>query len=100
MHDCSVRIGDAWLARNVPRILRLLSGRDLLFLLFEEGTTSEGGGGHVACIVAGPGAKRMKTSSIRFSHFSLLRTVEDRFGLSHLGHAADPEVKAMDDLLR
>ena len=34
-----------------------------------------------------------------YSHYSLLRTLEDAFGLpTHLGHAADPDVVPMRKL--
>ena len=100
MHDCSVATGDAWLARNVPPILSRLSGRDLLFIVFDEGSTSQLGGGHVACVVAGPGARSGASSSVLYSHYSLLRTVEDVFRLAHLRHAADTGVASMGALLR
>jgi len=99
MHDCGVATGDAWLARNVPPILSRLSGRDLLFVVFDEGSTARFGGGHVVCIAAGPGARRDGSSSIRYSHYSLLRTVEDVFGLGHLGHAGDSSVQPMSAML-
>jgi hypothetical protein len=100
MHDCSIQTGDAWLASNVPLILAKLSERDLLFLTFDEGSSSKHGGGRVASIVAGPGAKPQATSSVFYTHFSLLRTIEDLFGLGHLGHAADRGVRPMSDLIR
>lgn len=100
MHDCSIETGDAWLRRTVPRILRGLSGRDLLFVVFDEGLTPHRGGGHVACIVAGPGARRGAVSAVRYSHFSLLKTIEQRFGLQYVRHAGDPRVRVMSRLTR
>jgi phospholipase C len=99
-HDCAVEVGDAWLAVNIPAILGHLSGNDLLFLVYDEGETDEGGGGHVVCIVAGPGARTGSTSPTFYNHFSLLRTVEDRFGLGYLGYAGGPDIRSMDDLVR
>jgi phosphatidylinositol-3-phosphatase len=100
MHDCSIETGDAWLAATVPAILRRLSGHDLLFVVFDEGTSRAGGGGHVACIVAGPGARAGASSTMAFTHFSLLKTIEERFGLEYLAHAGDPSVTDMSSLLR
>jgi phosphatidylinositol-3-phosphatase len=37
-------------------------------------------------------------SSVRYNHFSLLKTLEAGFGLSYLNHAADQDVKVMGDL--
>jgi hypothetical protein len=31
-----------------------------------------------------------------YNHFSLLRSIEDLFGLEHLGYAADPSLLAFD----
>jgi hypothetical protein len=36
-----------------------------------------------------------RTVRARYDHYSLLRTVEDLFGLGHLGHAADKGTKAL-----
>jgi hypothetical protein len=30
-----------------------------------------------------------------YNHYSLLRTVEDIYGLSHLGYAAEPDLKSL-----
>jgi phosphatidylinositol-3-phosphatase len=98
MHDCSIATGDAWLRRTVPRILLHLSRRDLLFVVFDEGTTPQGGGGRVVCIVAGPGASPGTIGRLRYSHFSLLKTIERRFGLQYFRHAANPRVRAMSVL--
>jgi hypothetical protein len=99
MHDCPIRTGDDWLASHAPPILDRLSGQDLLVVVFDEGTTGEGGGGHILCIVAGPGARPASTSEVPYSHFSLLKTIEQRFGLGLLRHAADPPVNDMTTLL-
>jgi len=39
-----------------------------------------------------------KTSNVMYNHFSLLKTIEAGFGLSHINHAADKDVKVMSDL--
>jgi hypothetical protein len=31
---------------------------------------------------------------VPYNHYSLLRTVEDIFGLGHLGYAAEPELQS------
>ena len=38
------------------------------------------------------------TSNVMYNHFSLLKTLESGFGLHHLNHAADKNVKVMADL--
>jgi hypothetical protein len=43
----------------------------------------------------GPGGK---SSSVKYNHFSLLKTIEAGFGLTYINHAADKNVKLMTDL--
>jgi hypothetical protein len=38
-------------------------------------------------------------SSAPATHYSLLRAIEDGWGLSHLGHTSDPDVPGMPDLI-
>lgn len=85
MHDCSVATGDAWLAKFVPPLLRV--PRTAVFVLFDEGSSDVGGGGHVAAIVAGT-AVRNVTSGQPASHYVVLRTIEDALGLPRLGASA------------
>jgi phosphatidylinositol-3-phosphatase len=52
------------------------------------------GGGQVGALLLSPYVKPGTTSEETFNHFSLLRTIEDLFGLGHLGYAALPKVEA------
>ncbi len=45
------------------------------------------GGGAVGALLLSPYVKGATTSSEQYDHFSLLRTIEDLFGLPHLGYA-------------
>ena len=47
------------------------------------------GGGRVGAVVLSPFVTPGTTSDIPYNHYSLLRWVEDVFGLEHLGYAAD-----------
>jgi len=51
------------------------------------------GGGTVGALLLSPLIKGGATSQEPYSHFSLLRTIEDLFAVSHLGYAALPAVK-------
>ena len=85
MHDCSTATGDAWLKSFVPRITRSAAMKNsVLFITWDEGTTSLGGGGHVATLVIGPTVKRGYRSASRHTHYSLLRTIESAFGVGCL----------------
>ncbi len=54
------------------------------------------GGGAVGALLISPYVKAGTTSQEKFNHFSLLRTIEDLFGLGHLGYAALPAVKSFE----
>ena len=50
------------------------------------------GGGRIGAVVLSPFIKPGTVSTAPYNHYSLLRTVEDIFGLGHLGYAAEPEL--------
>ena len=57
-----------------------------------------GGGGQVGLLLIS--AVRQPGTTYGFgsyNHFSLLRSIEDLFGLEHLGYAADPALPAFDN---
>jgi phosphatidylinositol-3-phosphatase len=54
------------------------------------------GGGAVGALLLSPYVKAGATSQQAFNDFSLLRTIEDLFGLSHLGYAALGQVKSFE----
>jgi hypothetical protein len=88
MHSCSVATGDTYLAGIVPKILGALGPSGVLFITFDEGTTTANGGGHVATIAVGPAVKAGATSSTFATPYSLLRTIEDGWTLPPLGGSA------------
>jgi phosphatidylinositol-3-phosphatase len=93
MHDCDPATGDRFLSRLLPPLLSALGRHGLLFLTWDEGSTDNGccrlaSGGHVATIVAGPGASRGARLTTPTDHYSVLQTIEDLFGLGRLRGAA------------
>ncbi len=87
MHDCSVAVGDAFLRSFVPRITESGAFADgVLFITWDEGTGGPGGG-HVATIVVSRRVRPSTVSRVPHDHYSLLRTIEDAFGIGCLGHA-------------
>jgi len=86
MHDCSVRTGDTWLRNNVkPYADWAKTHNSLLIVDFDEDDFS--GSNRIPTIFYG---QQVKTGSYteRITHYSVLRTVEDMFGLAHIGNAA------------
>ena len=57
------------------------------------------GGGDVGALLISPFIKGGTTSQDSYNHFSLLRTIEDVFGLGHLGYAALPAIKSFSPSL-
>ncbi|GAC1453052.1 MAG: alkaline phosphatase family protein [Vulcanimicrobiaceae bacterium] len=90
MHDCSVATGDAWLARFLRPLLRSgqLAGGALFVIFDESDGSSVGGGGLVPAFVVGPLVRSGSRSGTALDHYSLLRTIEDAWGLSPLGLSA------------
>jgi phospholipase C len=91
MHDCPVATGDRWLRGLLPALLssgRLAGG--VVFVAFDEGpfTDTAGGGGHIPVWAVGPTVRPGARSSALLTHYSLLRTIEDAWGLSRLGRSA------------
>jgi len=56
---------------------------------------SHPGGGEVGALLLSPYVKSGQISQEPLNHFALLRTIEDLFGLEHIGYAASKEVKAL-----
>jgi hypothetical protein len=93
MHSCSIADGDAWLAEQVPLILRHLGSNGVVIVTFDEGTTDASccdgmaQGGHIATIIAGPGARAATRITTPADHYSLLRLLEDNWALPALRNA-------------
>jgi acid phosphatase len=89
MHDCSVATGDRWLENFVPQIVNSAAfTNSVIFLVWDEGTTTTGGGGHVPLIVVSPRTPAGYRSANPYNHYSLLRTIETAWGMPALGKAS------------
>jgi phospholipase C len=103
-HDCSVRHGDRYLSGLIPRLLGALGPEGFLVLAWEEGTTNASccagtaRGGRVPVVIAGPRVRRGARPRATYSHYSTLRTIEDAFGLPHLGNAGNRATRPLDAL--
>jgi acid phosphatase len=86
MHDCGVAAGDAWAQKNLPPYVTWAQGHNsLLVLTFDEDNGSAAN--HIATVLVGP----MVTTGAydqRIDHYSLLRTLEEMYGLPPVGKAA------------
>jgi hypothetical protein len=115
---------DAFLRQWVPRITGSPAFRrdGLLAILFDEaasdssaccgevpgpntpapGAQSGGpGGGRTGAVLLSPFIRPGTTTAQQYNHYSLLRSIEDLFGLPHLGYAAAPGLRPFgDDVFR
>jgi phospholipase C len=58
------------------------------------GTTQGNGGGRIGAVLLSQYVTPGSTDATPYNHYSLLRSVEDIFGLGHLGFAAKPDLQA------
>jgi len=86
MHDCPVSAGDAWLRSHVAMFLKL--PKTVVFVVFDEGASNVGGGGHTAALALGTAVRRGSRFTGVTGHYSLLRTIEQAWGLPLLGQSA------------
>ncbi len=94
MHDCAVSFGDAFLRTLMARLAPGLGSDGIVIITFDEDGTAGccllAAGGHIATVIAGPGAARGVEIAQPADHYSLLRLVEDNWGLPRLRAAACP----------
>lgn len=58
------------------------------------GTSQGNGGGRVGALLLSQFVQPGSTDATPYNHYSLLRSIEDVFGLDHLGYAAKPDLQA------
>jgi len=88
MHDCSVEDGDKWLGSFLTPLLRNPQLEDSVVFLVADEPTELNPGAPVAALALGPLVKTSSRYPARSSHYALLRTIEDAWGLPRLGHSA------------
>jgi phospholipase C len=88
MHDCSVAKGDAWLHDFLPRILDSAAYRQdgTIFITADE-TDSSKGPNRVPLIVISERGPHGATSAAAYTHYSLLRTIQQMLGVPCLANS-------------
>ena len=123
-HDAPCRNGepgglvsaDAFLRSWVPRILQSPAFKQdgLLVITFDEGNDGKAcckekplpggpqpggkigpGGGQIGAVLLSPYIAPGTRSDTEYNHYSLLRSLEDIFGLRHLGYARDDQLHTL-----
>ena len=98
-HDCGLDVADAWLTNLLATLVPGLDATGqpyLVVMLFEEGQGNhtccglpEPGGGRVPAVLYSPLVKNGFEDATPYTHYSLLKTISQAWGLEYLGHAAD-----------
>ena len=86
MHNGTIQQGDRWLqAHLLDYVNWARTNNSLLIVTFDEdqGTSAN----HIATIFVGPMVKPGKYAE-KINHYNVLRTIEDMYGLGHLGSSA------------
>ena len=99
-HDCDLNIADAWLTNLLAQLVPALDAENqpyAIFMLFEEGQGNHSccglppeAGGRVPVVIYSPQVKNGFEDSTPYTHYSLLKTIEQAWNLQFLGHAANP----------
>jgi hypothetical protein len=85
MHDCSIRTGDRWMKKHFSRYARwAVRHNSLLIVTFDE--NAGGTAKSIPTIIVGANV-RPGVYAERLDHYTMLRTIEDVYGLPALGRA-------------
>ena len=100
-HDCSLDLADEFLKEQMDKLFPALESTAepyLIILTWDEGQGEHSccglppsAGGRIATVLISPQAKENFQDAMPYSHYSILKTISEAWGLSYLGHAADPE---------
>ena len=95
MHDGTIADGDNFLKAFLPKITTSSSfANSVVFITFDEGTTNVDGGGHIATIAVTPKMTAGYKATATYTHYSMLRTIEQAWGLPFLGCASSATAMA------
>jgi acid phosphatase len=96
MHDCGTAAGDKWASAHLDPYLRWADTHNsLLLITFDENDGAPGN--QILTLVAGDGISPSSHPE-SINHYSVLRAMEDLYGLPHLGEAET--AAPMDNLLK
>lgn len=106
-HDCSPGQADQWLGALVDKLQGspALGKNSLIVLTFDEASDADKSsccglptraGGHIATVLVSPLARQGFEDSTPYSHYSLVKTIAESWGLPLLGHAADAKTAVME----
>jgi uncharacterized membrane protein len=86
MHDGTITQGDTWLQQNLSSYIQFAQTHNsLLIITWDEDDNASGN--QIPTIFVGPMVKQGQFTET-INHFNVLRTLEDLYGLTHVGGAA------------
>jgi phosphatidylinositol-3-phosphatase len=86
MHSGPIQQADRWLQRNLSRYVTWAQSHNSL-LIIDWDEDSGASNNHIPTIFVGPMVKPGRYRE-KIDHYIVLRTIEDMYGVAHLGHAA------------
>ncbi|MEA2664541.1 MAG: phosphatidylinositol-3-phosphatase [Candidatus Eremiobacteraeota bacterium] len=86
MHSASISHGDAWLRRNIDPLIRWAQNHDTLVIVTWD-ESSAALSNHIPTLFAGAVVRPGRYDQV-ITHYDVLRTLEDLYGLPHAGAAA------------
>jgi hypothetical protein len=88
MHDGTVKQGDTWLRSHFDGYVQWAKSHNSALVLTWDEDDGDDTGNRIATMVVGAHVRAGAASAVNYSHYSLLRTLEDMYGLPALGSAA------------
>jgi phospholipase C len=98
-HDCSLDVADQWLKNTLAPLVPALDADGsnyLIVLTWDEGQGDhsccglpEKAGGRIAVVLISPLVRKNFEDITQYTHYSLLKTIANAWGLPYLGHAAE-----------
>jgi acid phosphatase len=89
MHNCDIQVGDTWLRQHLDGYVQWAKTHNsLLITTFDEDDFTSAN--QIYTSFVGEGVPQQKYDK-QVNHYSVLRTLEDMYGLPPLGFAADSE---------
>ena len=83
--NMNIQAGDTWLQSELPRILAYAQAHDgLVFITWDEGDSSN----LIPFLALGPRIATGKASSVMVTHGSVIKTIDETFGISPLATVA------------
>ena len=100
-HDCELDVADAWLETLLQTLRPAFESQGepyLIIVTWDEGQGDhsccglpEKAGGRIATILISPSARAGFQDATPYTHYSVLKTISESWGLGYLGHAADEQ---------